>query len=157
MKLSLVMCLACLATGMGSYLSRRAAYNPYRPSRWVPRAFWNPEKRGGIGSLGGLRSYLASRPTRGGGHVYHVGQLMGKRGDQLEDYTEEENPFLYDTYQDLEELKDKRRSYGSKYADNKSYGFWISALNKAGNIKRSPHDLAEEIPKIEESGMEPAY
>ena len=30
-----------------------AVYNPYRPSRWVPRAFWNPEKRGGIGSLGG--------------------------------------------------------------------------------------------------------
>merc|ERR1712115_37731 len=26
--------------------------------------------------------------------------------------------------------------FGNKYADNKSYGFWISALNKAGNYKR---------------------
>jgi hypothetical protein len=34
----------------------------------------------------GLRSYLSQRPARGG-HVYHVGQLMGKRDQQLEDYT----------------------------------------------------------------------
>merc|ERR1711934_1019559 len=27
--------------------------------------------------------------------------------------------------------------FGNKYADNKSYGFWISALNKAGNYKRA--------------------
>merc|ERR1711872_194631 len=33
------------------------------------------------------------------------------------------------------EYRPKRR-YGSKYDDNKSYGFWISALNKAGNYKR---------------------
>jgi hypothetical protein len=35
----------------------------------------------------GLRPYLAQRPARAG-HVYHVGQLMGKRADdQLLDYT----------------------------------------------------------------------
>ncbi len=34
----------------------------------------------------GLRPYLAQRPARAG-HVYHVGQLMGKRADdQLVDY-----------------------------------------------------------------------
>merc|ERR1712127_172148 len=35
-----------------------------------------------------------------------------------------------------EEHRAKRRWWGNKYKDNKSYGFWISALNKAGNIKR---------------------
>merc|ERR1712088_110658 len=30
----------------------------------------------------------------------------------------------------------KRRWWGNKYKDNKSYGFWITALNKAGNVKR---------------------
>merc|ERR1712142_497584 len=44
------------------------------------------------------------------------------RGYGPEDYTELE-------------YRPKRR-YGSKYDDNKSYGFWISALNKAGNYKR---------------------
>merc|ERR1712111_105958 len=41
-------------------------------------------------------------------------------------------------YQDDGELdyRQKRGRYGNKYADNKSYGFWISALNKAGNYKR---------------------
>merc|ERR1712087_476669 len=34
------------------------------------------------------------------------------------------------------ELRPKRGRYGNKYADNKSYGFWISALNKADNYKR---------------------
>merc|ERR1711962_667194 len=29
-----------------------------------------------------------------------------------------------------------RSRWGNKYADNKSYGFWITALNKAGNYKR---------------------
>lgn len=29
-----------------------------------------------------------------------------------------------------------RNRWGNKYADNKSYGFWITALNKAGNYKR---------------------
>eukprot|EP00091_Calanus_sinicus_P003495 TRINITY_DN13665_c0_g1_i1.p1 TRINITY_DN13665_c0_g1~~TRINITY_DN13665_c0_g1_i1.p1 ORF type:complete len:143 (+),score=34.64 TRINITY_DN13665_c0_g1_i1:149-577(+) len=40
--------------------------------------------------------------------------------------------------QDLMDVdyRPKRRSYGSKYDDNKAYGFWISALNKAGNYKR---------------------
>merc|ERR1711872_802798 len=46
-----------------------------------------------------------------------------------------------------------KRRYGSKYDDNKSYGFWISALNKAGNYKRgkrSSHpdysDMVELVP-----------
>merc|ERR1712110_1141649 len=30
----------------------------------------------------------------------------------------------------------KRRWWGDKYKDNKSYGFWITALNKAGNWKK---------------------
>merc|ERR1740131_155493 len=30
----------------------------------------------------------------------------------------------------------KRRWWGNKHRDNKSYGFWITALNKAGNVKR---------------------
>merc|ERR1712110_542419 len=30
----------------------------------------------------------------------------------------------------------KRRWWGNKYKDNKSYGFWITALNKAGNWKK---------------------
>merc|ERR1711988_988730 len=30
----------------------------------------------------------------------------------------------------------KRWWGGNKYRDNKSYGFWITALNKAGNVKR---------------------
>merc|ERR1712062_141202 len=31
--------------------------------------------------------------------------------------------------------------FGNKYADNKSYGFWISALNKAGNYKRGKRSV----------------
>jgi len=38
--------------------------------------------------------------------------------------------------QDLEERPKRYGRYGNKYADNKSYGFWISALNKADNYKR---------------------
>merc|ERR1712211_188214 len=34
------------------------------------------------------------------------------------------------------DYRQKRGRYGNKYADNKSYGFWISALNKAYNYKR---------------------
>jgi len=43
---------------------------------------------------------------------------------------------------------DKRGRYGSKYDDNKSYGFWISALNKAGNMKRG-EDEGMEDPDLE--------
>jgi len=32
--------------------------------------------------------------------------------------------------------------WGNKYADNKSYGFWITALNKAGNYKRGKREAA---------------
>lgn len=84
---------------------------------------------------------------------------MGKR-DQLpeEDYTaaeEEKNPFLDETFQGLEDDREKRRTYGNRYADNKSYGFWISALNKADNTKRSAQDPGEDSSKIEE--MESNY
>jgi len=34
------------------------------------------------------------------------------------------------------EERAKRWWGGNKYRDNKSYGFWITALNKAGNVKR---------------------
>jgi len=37
---------------------------------------------------------------------------------------------------DLEYRPKRFGRYGNKYADNKSYGFWISALNKADNYKR---------------------
>jgi len=33
-----------------------------------------------------------------------------------------------------------RNRWGNKYADNKSYGFWITALNKAGNYKRGKRE-----------------
>jgi len=32
--------------------------------------------------------------------------------------------------------------WGNKYKDNKSYGFWITALNKAGNYKRGKREAA---------------
>merc|ERR1712106_1227379 len=51
---------------------------------------------------------------------------LGPRGDGQEYPQEMTDP----------EYRPKRRSYGSKYDDNKAYGFWISALNKAGNYKR---------------------
>lgn len=35
-----------------------------------------------------------------------------------------------------ENERPKRRWWGNKYKDNKSYGFWITALNKAGNWKK---------------------
>jgi len=41
-----------------------------------------------------------------------------------------------DDYQEPEESRMKRWWGGNKYKDNKSYGFWITALNKAGNVKR---------------------
>lgn len=39
-------------------------------------------------------------------------------------------------YLEPEESRMKRWWGGNKYRDNKSYGFWITALNKAGNVKR---------------------
>merc|ERR1712141_899790 len=42
----------------------------------------------------------------------------------------------YDQDQADYEMRPKRGRYGNKYADNKSYGFWITALNKADNYKR---------------------
>jgi len=39
-------------------------------------------------------------------------------------------------YPEPEESRMKRWWGGNKYRDNKSYGFWITALNKAGNVKR---------------------
>jgi len=39
-------------------------------------------------------------------------------------------------YPEPEEGRMKRWWGGNKYRDNKSYGFWITALNKAGNVKR---------------------
>jgi len=38
----------------------------------------------------------------------------------------------------LPEQEDRAKRWwgGNKYKDNKSYGFWITALNKAGNYKR---------------------
>merc|ERR1712037_229601 len=39
-------------------------------------------------------------------------------------------------YPEPEESRMKRWWGGNKYKDNKSYGFWITALNKAGNVKR---------------------
>jgi hypothetical protein len=35
-----------------------------------------------------------------------------------------------------------RNRWGNKYKDNKSYGFWITALNKAGNYKRGKREAA---------------
>jgi len=42
---------------------------------------------------------------------------------------------LLEDQPDLNE-RPKRRWWGNKYKDNKSYGFWITALNKAGNWKK---------------------
>jgi hypothetical protein len=39
-------------------------------------------------------------------------------------------------YDEAEEERSKRWWGGNKHKDNKSYGFWITALNKAGNYKR---------------------
>jgi len=39
-------------------------------------------------------------------------------------------------YPEPEVGRAKRWWGGNKYRDNKSYGFWITALNKAGNVKR---------------------
>jgi len=46
-----------------------------------------------------------------------------------------ERGLLEDQQPDLNE-RPKRRWWGNKYKDNKSYGFWITALNKAGNWKK---------------------
>merc|ERR1712226_108422 len=71
-------------------------------------------------------------------------RVFPKRGDPL--YPGEADmadylSYLRDGYvQDpadyADEMRPKRGRYGNKYADNKSYGLWISALNKAGNYKR---------------------
>merc|ERR1712126_202860 len=37
----------------------------------------------------------------------------------------------------------KRRWWGNKYRDNKSYGFWITPLNKAGNWKRGKRSVED--------------
>merc|ERR1712066_54523 len=69
-------------------------------------------------------------------------RVFPKRGDILypgdADMAEYLSYLRDGDYQDLPgyELRPKRGRYGNKYADNKSYGFWISALNKAGNYKR---------------------
>merc|ERR1712029_1140765 len=42
---------------------------------------------------------------------------------------------------DLEYRPKRFGRYGNKYADNKSYGFWISALNKADNYKRGKRSV----------------
>jgi len=54
---------------------------------------------------------------------------------------EEQQPLLEQEQQkQVGPMKVKRywrnRWLGNKYRDNKSYGFWITALNKAGNYKR---------------------
>eukprot|EP00090_Calanus_glacialis_P009718 TRINITY_DN18111_c0_g1_i1.p1 TRINITY_DN18111_c0_g1~~TRINITY_DN18111_c0_g1_i1.p1 ORF type:complete len:146 (-),score=36.17 TRINITY_DN18111_c0_g1_i1:278-715(-) len=40
------------------------------------------------------------------------------------------------------------KRWGNKYKDNKSYGFWITALNKAGN-KRKRGDMGVPVGPIE--------
>jgi len=194
----------------GVYLNRRGEYSPYRPSRWVPRAFWNPEIKRGISSAGlqemwnpsskrginsaGIRSYVNRNqrsylnrnqrsPEDQGSqlikyqraqstenqHIPAMGdQLVPAIGDQsipvmgdqhIQASEDQQNDAIEDIYPDFKELayqeiskqeldaltaglqqkyyKDKRGRYGNKYRDNKSYGFWISALNKAGNYKRA--------------------
>merc|ERR1711996_136758 len=47
-----------------------------------------------------------------------------------------ERGLLEDQQQPDVNERPKRRWWGNKYKDNKSYGFWITALNKAGNWKK---------------------
>merc|ERR1719431_1833840 len=42
----------------------------------------------------------------------------------------------------------KRRWWGNKYKDNKSYGFWITALNKAGNKRKRGKREAPFVPAL---------
>merc|ERR1711953_1066373 len=64
----------------------------------------------------------------------HPGHFAASRPEILQDLIqrlEEDYPI-----QGAESERPKRRWWGNKYKDNKSYGFWITALNKAGNVKR---------------------
>jgi len=69
-------------------------------------------------------------------------RVIPKRGDPLYPGDAELAEYLsylrdgYDQDPAEYEMRPKRGRYGNKYADNKSYGFWISALNKADNYKR---------------------
>merc|ERR1712079_296242 len=45
-------------------------------------------------------------------------------------------PVALPAHMEDEGERSKRRWWGNKYKDNKSYGFWITALNKAGNWKK---------------------
>jgi len=57
---------------------------------------------------------------------------------RLREEMEIQHPLPMDQLSPVVGAKPKRRwsRWGNKYADNKSYGFWITALNKAGNYKR---------------------
>jgi len=44
--------------------------------------------------------------------------------------------------------KSKSNRWGNKYKDNKSYGFWITALNKAGNKKKRGQMGASLMPAL---------
>merc|ERR1712107_165733 len=126
MKAVLILGLSLMiSSNMATFLNRRA-YTPYRPYRWVPRAFWNPDKRG-INSAG-IRPYLSR---------YHRSDPGLEYVDYPELAADEAPVYVGLMDKELEDLKEKRGGYGSKYKDNKAYGFWISALNKAGNYKRS--------------------
>merc|ERR1712172_92015 len=69
-------------------------------------------------------------------------RVLPKRGDSLYPGDADMAEYLsylrdgYDQDPADYEMRPKRGRYGNKYSDNKSYGFWISALNKAGNYKR---------------------
>ncbi|XP_023329320.1 uncharacterized protein LOC111702030 [Eurytemora carolleeae] len=91
---------------LGAYLNRRA-YTPYRPSRWVPRAFWHPEKRG-INSAG-LRPYLGR---------FH------RSDPELDD-------------QETQDIYDQIEEMAAKLAEDKPSGYWIPTQTQEFNYKES--------------------
>merc|ERR1711890_154482 len=66
----------------------------------------------------------------------YIQQQRGAPGPVDRELLAEYLASLEDTPPEMGNRSKRWRWYGNKYKDNKSYGFWITALNKAGNVKR---------------------
>merc|ERR1712110_182232 len=99
-----------------------------------------------LGAIGALAAPPLSEEAEGGSHsppYYALANYLQQQKRAEASALEKELLAEYlaskmgsPDYPEPEESRMKRWWGGNKYKDNKSYGFWITALNKAGNVKR---------------------
>merc|ERR1712130_807311 len=131
---------------MGSRLSAPLAHPPIHTTRNSHQVAREPQRERkkmklllpSILLLLGALAALAAPPAEAEGGSSHNPPPSALEKELLAEYLAREYGQMGspDDYQEPEETRMKRWWGGNKYKDNKSYGFWITALNKAGNVKR---------------------